>query len=130
MKSKILIIDDDYPVLEILNEWLSEEGFMVKALPETNNLLDLIESFKPNLVLLDYQLKGENGGRLCQQIKSNYQFNKIPVVIFSAFPESFLLLGLYQADLFIQKPFDLYLLTQQFNALISASKVKSVNHLV
>lgn len=130
MKSKILIIDDNYPVLEILNEWLSEEGFMVKALPETNNLLDLIKSFKPNLVLLDYQLKGVNGGRLCQQIKSDHQYNNIPVVIFSAFPESLLLLGLHQADLFIQKPFDLYLLTQQFKELISASEVKSVNHLV
>ncbi|MET3114746.1 DNA-binding response OmpR family regulator [Pedobacter sp. CG_S7] len=127
MKSKILIIDDDDAVLDILNEWFSEEGFIVKALSETNNLLDLIKKFKPNLVLLDYQLKDVNGGRLCQQIKSNNKYNKIPVVIFSAFPESLLLPSLYQCDLFVEKPFDLYLLTQQFNTLISASNVVELN---
>ena len=129
MKRKILIIDDDYAVLEILNEWLSEDGFEVNAVPETNNVFDLIKKFNPSLVIVDYLLKGLNGGELCQQIKRSAKFKKLPVIIFSAFPENVLSLDRFQCDLFIQKPFDLYLLTRKINELILLNKVVCAGHL-
>ena len=129
MKRKILIIDDDHAVLEILNEWLSEDGFEVSAVPETNNVFDLIKKFNPNLVILDYLLKGLNGGELCQQIKQSAKFKKLPVIVFSAFPENVLSLDRFHCDLFVQKPFDLYLLTRKINELILLNKVVYAGHL-
>ena len=129
MKRKILIIDDDHAVLEILNEWLSEDGFEVNTVPETNNIFDLIKKFNPNLVILDYLLKGLNGGELCQQIKRSAKFKKLPVIIFSAFPENVLSLDRFHCDLFVQKPFDLYLLTRKINELILLNKVVYAGHL-
>jgi two-component system response regulator VicR len=128
MKNKILIIDDDYAVLEILNEWLSEDGFQVIAYPETDNILSLIKKFNPQLILLDYLLKGINGGDLCTQIKSIPAYRKLPVVIFSACPQYSMPLDLIGCDLFVQKPFDLYSLTRQINELILLNKVNYANH--
>lgn len=129
MKGKILIIDDDHAVLEILNEWLSEDGFEVNAVPETNNILDLVKKFNPNLVILDYLLKGLNGGELCEQIKRSAKFKKLPVIIFSACPENVFSLDRFHCDLFIQKPFDLYLFAQKINELILPNKVIYADHL-
>jgi len=129
MKRKILIIDDDQAVLEILNEWLSLDGFQVKAISEIENILEVINRFNPHVILLDFLLKGTNGGELCYQIKSSYKYNLLPVIIFSAFPERVLSLDRYRCDLFIQKPFDLNTLEQQINALISPEKCNYVNHL-
>jgi DNA-binding response OmpR family regulator len=129
MKRKILIIDDDYAVLEILNEWLSEDGFQVKTVPAIDDILGLIKKFNPQIILLDYLLKGVNGGDLCFKIKSSNKYRLLPVVIFSAFPESALSLERYKCDLFIQKPFDLYQLEQKINELILPRKLNYANHL-
>lgn len=123
MKRKILIIDDDHAVLEILNEWLSQDGFQVKAIPETDDILDVVNEFNPDVILLDFLLKGTNGGELCYQIKSTYNYKLLPVIIFSAFPGGVLPLERYQCDLFIQKPFDLNILERQINELICQKSV-------
>lgn len=128
MDRKILIIDDDRAVLEILNEWLSQDGFQVKTIPEIENIIEAINKFNPHIILLDFLLKGTNGGELCYQIKSSYQHNLLPVIIFSAFPERVLSLDRYRCDLFIQKPFDLNKLEEQINELISPKKCDYVNH--
>jgi two-component system response regulator VicR len=128
MKNKILIIDDDLAVLEILTEWLSDEGFQVIALPKAENIMHMVKSFDPQLVLLDFLLKGPNGGELCLQIKSNLLSKHIPVVIFSAYPGLKLFPERYLCNLFVQKPFDLYFLTQQMNELISSAD--KARHLV
>jgi len=129
MKRKILIIDDDQAVLEILHEWLTQDGFQVKAIPEIDNILDVINKFNPHLILIDFLLKGTNGGELCYQIKSSYKYSFLPVIIFSAFPERVLSLERYRCDLFIQKPFDLNKLEQQINELILPEECDYVNHL-
>ena len=70
------------------------------------------------MILLDYQLKGTNGGELCLQLKNNRFFAHIPVAIFSAFQESVLVPELFKCNLFIQKPFDLYELVDKMKALL------------
>ena len=118
-KRTILIIDDDVAVLEILNEWLTDEGYDVKAFSEAGNIIKMLNTYRPDVVLLDYLLKGKCGGELSKEIKADPIFSMTPVVIFSACtPHSF---GLddYPCDAFIQKPFDLFELTEKLNYLIS-----------
>jgi len=128
MKRKILIIDDDHAVLEILNEWLSQDGYQVKVMSEIEDILEVINNFNPQIILLDFLLKGTDGGELCYQIKSSYKYNHLPVIIFSAFPEGVLSLKRYRCDLFIQKPFDLNIMEQQINELISPKKCDYIHH--
>jgi DNA-binding response OmpR family regulator len=116
MKNKVLIIDDDSEILDVLTECFTDEGFEVRAVAHVDDIFDLIDGFHPNVVITDYILAGINGGEFCTQIKMAYQ--NLPVVILSAYPKVMLSLGTYNSDLFVPKPFDIYALVRVVNELI------------
>lgn len=105
--TKILIVDDDSALIEVLEELFNEVGYRIKAINKVENIIPIIEDFQPDLVLLDYLLPFVNGGELCSQIKRNKTTCLMPVIIFSAYPKVLLSLGDYGCDAFIAKPFDL-----------------------
>ncbi len=105
--TKILIVDDDSALIEVLEELFNEVGYSVKAVNRVENIFPIMADFQPDLVLLDYLLPLVNGGELCSQIKRNEATCMIPVIIFSAYPKVLLSLGDYGCDAFIAKPFDL-----------------------
>ncbi len=82
--NKILIIDDDLDLLAVLNEWFLDEGFETRTLSQSNDVFDIIEDFRPDLILIDYLLTGINGGEICSQIKSSTKYPHIPIAILSA----------------------------------------------
>lgn len=104
---KVLILDNDEGVLDVMNEALNYEGFQVKIIEETDNIFAIIDAFEPDLVILDYILSGVNGGEICHQIKANPETTDLPVIIMSAYPRVIKSLGYYGCDDFIAKPFDL-----------------------
>jgi DNA-binding response OmpR family regulator len=104
---RILVVDNDPAILDVMEEVLSYEGFVVKTYIDTDNIFTCIDNFHPNLVLIDYILDGINGGELCAQIKKNPQTSSLPVIIMSAYSKVLLSLGNYGCDDFIAKPFDL-----------------------
>lgn len=121
--NRILIIDDDRDLLDVLKSWFSDEGFETRSLSQINEVFDIIEEFRPNLILIDYLLTGINGGEICSQIKSSVKFGHIPIAIISAYPKVFLSLGDYKCDLFIAKPFDLYKITEKIHSLLRLSQL-------
>lgn len=104
---RVLVVDNDPAILDVMEEVLGYEGFEVKTYTETDNIFTCIDNFNPNLVLIDYILDGINGGELCAQIKKNPQTSYLPVIIMSAYSKVLLSLGNYGCDDFIAKPFDL-----------------------
>jgi CheY-like chemotaxis protein len=102
---KVLVIDDDKDVLDIMQEALEYCGYQVQITEHSHDVFALIESFKPDLVLIDFMLNCANGGEICHQIKTNQR--QLPVVIVSAYSRVFLSLGNYGCDGLISKPFDL-----------------------
>src|SRR5690242_11563334 len=102
---KILIIDDDNDILDVMNEALTYEGYEVKGLPKTDNIFPEILQYQPDLVILDYILNGVNGGELCHQIKINRFTQRLPVILMSAYPRVLQSLGDYGCNVFIAKPF-------------------------
>ncbi len=119
MEKRILILDDNQDILDIVHETLAYEKFDVKSTSEGDSVLPLIETFHPDLVILDYRVAGVNGGELCRQIKSHPRFFNIPVIIFSAYIMSEDELLGYGCDAIINKPFDLTELVEKVNNLIS-----------
>lgn len=103
---KMLIIDDEEPLLEVLEEIFREEGFEVAGRTSADNVFSVIRDFEPDMILLDYILKNANGGELCCRIKRHPDTRHIPVAIISAYPRA-----LYAADhcydVFVEKPFEL-----------------------
>lgn len=116
---KILVIDNDEAVLDVLNEALSYDDFEVKTTQTADDIFRVLDEFKPDLLLIDYILSGINGGEICHQVKSEAKTSKLPVIIISAYPRVLLSLGMYGCDKFVAKPFDLYDLTAQIKNCIS-----------
>lgn len=111
----ILIVENDSGLVEMLEELFGYEGYQVSCHQQVEDIFPLIESFKPDVVLLDYLLPGINGGEVCAQMKRNPETRKIPVIIFSAYPQVMLSLGSYGCNAFISKPFELDALLDQIN---------------
>ena len=114
----MLILDDDQSVLDVMEEVLNYSHYEVRTTKDSHELMSLLESYSPDIVLLDYLLNGNNGGEICHQIKSNPKTSHLPVIIVSAYPKLLESLGDYGCDAVIPKPFDLTdLLTQVENCL-------------
>lgn len=119
---RVLVIDDDNDTLDVMEEILTYEGFEVRSLADTSNVFPEINRYSPDIIILDYILRGINGGDICHQIKVNPYTANVPVILMSAYPRVFNSLGSYGCNIFIAKPFDLNDLVGQIHHLISDSQ--------
>lgn len=119
MLKRILILDDNQDILDVVEEALTYEQFEVHSTTLASDIIPLIKKIQPNLVLLDFRVSGTNGGEVCRSIKSNPDFGNIPVIIFSAYINSESILFSYGCDAIIYKPFNLDELVNKVNSLIS-----------
>ncbi|WP_423147818.1 response regulator [Rubrolithibacter danxiaensis] len=126
MDKRILIVDDDPDILNVLKEAFQYEEYEVKALDSVDNIVNVLNSYQPDLILIDYILNGINGGEICHQIKTMREYQNIPVFLMSAYPKVILSLGTYNADFLVEKPFDLYELLKKVEEKIT-SKQNSLN---
>ena len=118
MLKRILVLDDNEDILEIVHEVLSYAKFEVKSISEGSRFMEWMKEFNPDLVLLDFRISGSNGGEICRQIKTHPVFNNTPVIIFSAYVSGNDELMAYGCDAVINKPFDLFELIDKINNLI------------
>ncbi|EOR92952.1 two-component response regulator [Arcticibacter svalbardensis MN12-7] len=123
VKNKILILDDDRYILDVLNEALTYADFEVKTALDIDSFYLELDSNKPDLVLIDFLLKGINGGEICHQLKITDVTDSIPVILMSGYPKVFGSLGTYGCDEFIAKPFDLYTLIDKIQGYMSISAI-------
>lgn len=123
LKRRILVLDDDRYILDVLDEALTYEEFEVKTAMDIKSFFSLMAEYQPNLVLIDYLLHGINGGEVCHQIKSEKRTSEVPVIMMSAYPRVFESLGTYGCDEFIPKPFDLYLLIDKVKSYMPLGHV-------
>jgi DNA-binding response OmpR family regulator len=106
MPKKIIIIEDDPDILDIMTFILSEEGYEV--LPATNcKPLEEAHVYQPMLILLDNRLSDGLGSNYCRQFKSNPLTRHFPVVLVSANSGLAEMTIESNADAFLQKPFDI-----------------------
>jgi len=118
MLKRILVLDDNEDILDVVHEALSYSQFEVTSVSEASQIMATLETFNPDLVLLDYLVTGTNGGEICRQIKSHPKFNNVPVIIFSAYINREQDMMAYGCDAVMSKPFDLFNLIETVNNLI------------
>jgi two-component system response regulator VicR len=119
MPKRILIIDDDEDILEILNIVFQDEGFEV-VVSNTGEIAEQLDLVNPDLVLLDVQIIGyqKRGNEICADIRKHYPADKLPVILLSAESNIVTLAGSCGATGYIKKPFDLYHLSQTVKELL------------
>jgi DNA-binding response OmpR family regulator len=104
---KILVIDDDVDLLFLGSSMLRQKGFEVHSLARPENVLHVVKSFRPDLILLDIKLGDYDGRDLCLQLKNNPETKDIKIILYSAFPETSVDVMKYGADDFIMKPYEM-----------------------
>jgi two-component system alkaline phosphatase synthesis response regulator PhoP len=104
--NKILLIDDDKDVLEFLSYNLIKVGFQVNICLSSNEAIEQINLFKPDLIILDIVMNGIDGIELCEMIRSKNTFNHILIVFFSVRTEDYSKIAALEAgaDDYIVKP--------------------------
>ena len=108
MGAKILVIDDEPVIVDLVKFALELEGFTVITAEDGEQGITMAKTEKPDLVVLDIRLPGMNGYEICQQLKSDGITREIPVVLLSvkAAPED-IHAGLEAgADDYVPKPFE------------------------
>ncbi|RDC56020.1 response regulator [Pedobacter chinensis] len=124
-QKKILIVEDDLVLLETLQDILASNGYDCLGCHHTDHVLEQVEQFRPDLLILDYMLPDWNGGELCGAIRSLDGFEYTPVLIISAYAKILLSLAEYGCDAVLEKPFSVDELLKVVNSLISSKSTDS-----
>ena len=105
VKQKILIVDDDNNIAELIALYLTKECYETMIVNDGEEALKAFDSFRPQLILLDLMLPGIDGYQVCREIRAKAN---VPIIMLSAKGEVFdKVLGLEMgADDYIIKPFD------------------------
>ena len=105
---RILAVDDDKDILDVLQFILEDSGYEVETLSDGRYLFEKIEAHVPDLILLDIMLGNMDGRELCKTVKTREETVNIPVILISASHNIANTLNQKGApNAFIAKPFDI-----------------------
>ncbi len=120
-KQKILIVDDDNNIAELISLYLTKECYETMIVNDGESAVAAVDTFAPNLILLDLMLPGIDGYQVCREVRTKSQ---IPIIMLSAKGEIFdKVLGLEMgADDYMEKPFDTKELVARVKAVLRRYK--------
>jgi len=119
-KERILVVEDEEDILELLEYNLKREGFRVSGVKTGEKALDAVRAKPPDLMILDLMLPGLDGLEICRQLKMGEDTRTIPIVILTAKgEEADIVTGLeLGADDYITKPFSPRVLVARIRAVL------------
>ena len=117
-KTRILVVDDDLRLRDLLNRYLGEQGFAVRAVSEAHAMDKLLAHERFDLMVLDLMLPGEDGLAICRRLRGTK--NTIPIIMLTAKGEDVdRIVGLEMgADDYLPKPFNPRELVARINAVL------------
>jgi two-component system phosphate regulon response regulator PhoB len=126
---KILIVEDDADIAELISINLTREKYEVKCVYNGYDAIDMTEEYQPDLVLLDIMLPGESGFEVCKALKKNPVTENIPIIIVTAkADDADVVTGLeLGADDYIIKPFSPRVLVARANKILRKKSEKAIS---
>lgn len=126
---KILLVDDEPDILEILSYNLKKEGFKVFTANDGKSAIDQMEKETPNVVVLDVMMPGMDGMETCEVIRSNPKYDNVLIAFLTARGEDYSqIAGLDSgADDYITKPIKPKVLVSRINALLRRKAATTTN---
>lgn len=120
--NKILVIEDELDIANIILDYLVKERFEVKICQDGSLAMDIFHAFNPDLVILDLMLPGMDGYEICRKIR---EVSNIPIIILSAKVEELdKIMGLkLGADDYVTKPFRMRELLARVQAILRRSQI-------
>jgi two-component system alkaline phosphatase synthesis response regulator PhoP len=120
VSNRILIVEDDTDIAELIATNLTRENYQVKAVVHGYEAIDMVREYQPDLILLDIMLPDESGFEVCKVLKKDPMTERIPVIVVSAKGEDAdVVTGLeLGADDYIVKPFSPSVLVARVNRIL------------
>jgi len=118
--NRILLVDDEKDILEFLSYNLKKEGFEVSTCQDGQAALNLLDTFKPNLIVLDVMMPGMDGIETCETIRSNKEYDNILITFLTARSEDYSQVAGLEAgaDGYIHKPIKPKVLVSRVKSLL------------
>jgi CheY-like chemotaxis protein len=123
MSKRVIVVDDDKEIREIITFVLARNGFEVTSASNGQQLHAMLVQFIPDLIILDVMMPGEDGYQICNSLQNNPQTRHIPVIIMTAHAED-----IYErisvdlgAAVHMTKPFHPFNLLEQVKVLLQAT---------
>lgn len=126
LKIKILVVDDDAHIAELISLYLNKEGYETKEARSGKKALEIFPVYSPHLVLLDLMLPEMDGYQVCREIR---KISTVPIIMLTARGDTFdKVLGLeLGADDYIVKPFEPKELVARVKAVLRRYETKEVD---
>ena len=117
LKQKILIVDDDENIAELISLYLAKEQYDTEMAHDGEEALQIIDVYNPDLILLDIMLPGIDGYEVCREIR---KISKVPIIFISSAADNMNIVMAVNmgADDFIAKPFDQSVLMAKIQAML------------
>ena len=128
---KILVVDDEMDILEIIRHALNKEGFEVHIAANGFQALEQTRKIKPDLILMDVMMPVMDGMEACRQLKEDSETQNIPIVFLTARSEEFAELAGFEAgaDDYIAKPIRPRVLMSRLKAILRRKNaIQTIDH--
>ena len=116
--AKILVVDDSEHLIALLSQILTSNGFGVETAVSKKELVNHLLTMVPDLILLDIRLSGDDGRKICRDLKANSVYKKIPIILMSADADLLESYAEYNANDMMGKPFDREVVLDKVNGLL------------
>ena len=129
-KIKILVVDDDPDIIEIISYNLKKENYKVFSCYNGTDSIKIAKKEKPDLIILDVMMPGMDGIQVCEKLRSKNKFNNTIIMFLSARGEDFTHIAAYNAgaDDFVNKPLKPRLLISKVKSLLRrTNKINNVS---
>jgi len=126
---KVLVVDDDQDILELLHYNLSKEGFIVKTANDGKKAIQVAKEFLPNLILLDVMMPQQDGVETCRQLREFKVFDNTYIIFLTARSEEYTEIAAFDvgADDYITKPIKPRALIARISALFRRGSKTQIN---
>ena len=118
MGEKILVVDDEFEIRDMLGRFLTEQGYEAILASNGEEAMELAEKENPAAILLDIKMPGTDGIETCKRLKANEKTRFIPVIMATAMWDRYMEAIEADAEDFVTKPFNLTELSHRVKSIL------------
>jgi two-component system cell cycle response regulator len=118
MANKIMVVDDELEIRDLLSKFLTEEGYEVILASAGEEAIELAKRETPHAILLDIRMPGIDGIEVCRRLKAEPKTQYIPIIMITGYDENKIDAIMVGADDFVNKPVDLVELAVRVKSIL------------